>query len=61
MRKIIEKVVSEDIEPWNLEPSRVRNKYRPNFKFSAMEGRISEGVEWEREALGCWNYRLEPY
>ena len=60
MRKIIEKVVNEDIEAWNLEPFRVRNKYPPNFKFSALEGRVSEGwsgreKRWDAEII-VWNH-----
>lgn len=61
MRKIIEKVVSEDIEPWNLQTPQGKHKNWLHCKFSALENRVFEEEEWEREVLGEYNCRLEPF
>ena len=63
MCRIIDKVVSEDIEPWNIENSFVRTKGRPHNKlsmFDRREGGNGSGL-WEREILGNYNMRVDPF
>ena len=46
MREIIEKVVSENIEPWNLEHSNVGHKLKPYQKLSAIDQKTAHIADY---------------
>ena len=46
MREIIEKVVSENIEPWNLEHSNIGHKLKPYQKLSAIDQKTAHIADY---------------